>query len=265
MRLPRTGRAHEDAEVFPLSPDIAARLFALEINNQFIKKPEISKDDMADLIDVFKMLACKDVFASYHAYLLGKRVLLMKEHTMNHDQEFIGYLKDLCGPEYVKSFKSVFEDLNSSLQIMKELRKKNEIPPWLSCVLFSNETWPGIEPSPAAFPKIVQPYLQLFEKSVKKGHKVQHSLQLTRVKLEVKGVKGIKVIKCNGFYAVYLLAFNEIPSLTQPQLAKFTKLDVKQVEEITENLKRKKSGSLIILVHQLLRVNPDAELPNEEL
>ena len=250
---------------FNSSPDVAARLYALEINNQFIHKRVITDDEMTNLLDVFKMLACKDVFASYHAYLLAKRVLLMKEHTMNHDQKFIGQLKVLCGPEYTKSFSSIFDDLSTSVGIMADLRRSEQIPQWFSCVLFSTESWPGINPTEAQFPKMVQPYLQLFEKAGKEGKKVQHSLQLTRVKLQCKGIKGIKTIKCNGFYAIYLLAFNEFPALTQLQLSKYIKLDIKQIEEITETLKRKKSGNLILLVHQLLRVNPEAEVQNGEL
>ena len=251
---------------FNSSPDVAARLFALEINKKFIDYREISAKELDNLLDLFKMLACKDVFSSYHAYLLAKRVLLMKEHTIKMDQNFITHLKVLCGPEYTKTFSSIFEDLNISVTMMNELRAEQKIPPWFTWVLFSHESWPDINQNSAEIPLDVRQYTTICEaKALKEKKKVMHCLQLSRVKLSVAGVKGIHTIKCNGLYAAYLLAFNGHQSLPQSKIAKITKLDSADIEEITETLKRKKSGPLVYYAHQIVKINPEASVNNGEL
>lgn len=247
-------------------PDVAARLLAIEVNREFITG-QVSDETLEHLLDVFKILSYKDVFVSYHAYFLAKRILLMKKHTVDDDLKFMDNLRVLCGPEYTKPLRMMFEGLKQSLEVMDALRSEKSIPKWFSCVMFSQESWPGIEPCDAIIPSQVLPHLQAFENKAvaEKKKRIMHSLQLTRVKLEVKGVKGIKTIKCNGLYASYLLAFNDVPSMLVSQISKATKIDQKDVEEMTEILKRKRAGNLILLVHQMVRINPEASVESGAL
>jgi len=249
---------------FNSSPDVAARLLAVEINKQFISMRVIDQNMLFHLLSIFKMLFCKDVFARYHAHLLAKRVLLLQGHTISVDQEFLKELVVLCGPDYTKPFKLIFDDLAQSQAIMKKFRDDHNPPKWFKCLMFSRETWPSIEPVPHVLPKEIHLMMSHYIStaiSLCGKRKIQYSPVLTRVKLTVKGVQGIREIKCSGLVAVYLLLFNIEKSISLQQIASSIKVDLNEIESITDILQSNKGGNLVMLLHHhKVRINPEANI-----
>jgi hypothetical protein len=245
---------------FNSSPDLAARLLAEQIHSEFVNNRKVNRQTFEQLISVFRMVNAKDVFEAYHHLLLSRRILMLKNHIVNADRTFLQELTKQCGPEYVKRFNTIFEDLDSSLDILKKFKQSVRCLDTFHALVLSREAWPSIEPRKAAPPQMVEGFLTTFTEfygTQASTKKLQWSLDFSRVKLQVKNAKPLREVKSNGVIAIVLLTFNVALMQTAAEIAHRKHLDISLVEEVMKLLQSKKSGRLVVFMHHKYRVNYD--------
>lgn len=208
-----------------------------EIDNLFTTKNCISDDEMNDLISLFKMLDNKDEFTDYHLTLLRGRVFKMKRHTVETDYKFVNLLESVCGPNYVKVFRDILDSLSMCLDDMTELRKsETTIPYWFSITAYYSESWSGLElPDQYKVPMQIKPYIEAYKKFF--GKKTfSFILDLTKVVLKVRNIKGLNTVKCSGTYAALLCVFNISHRLSKSFISDVTGIPIETIENMLQIL-----------------------------
>jgi hypothetical protein len=245
------------------SPDLAARLLAEQIHAEFIRNRKTESSTFDQLIAVFRMLNAKSVFEAYHHLLLSRRVLMLKRHIVAADETFLAELTAQCGPEYVKRFNTLIDDLHKSVEVLEKFPPPPRSPPRFHALVLSKQAWPTVEPIRVPAPPGVQhtlaAFTEFYQGQIPK-RRLQWSLEFTRVKLLARNTSPPREIRCSGIAAVLLLAFNRSPVMSLAEIAHATGLDPALVEEIAHVLTSKRGGRLLIGLHQKFRVNGDAAL-----
>ena len=258
-----------------VSPETAARLLAVEINREFIQSSkeftQNSKLNLEPLIAVFRMLSCKDTFAAFHASMLSRRVLMMKEHILHIDQQFADELLKQCGSDYARPFLNIFEDVNTSNEVMKTFIQEKNPPSWFSAFITNKESWPRFEIPELPPPIKVLPSLKVFQEFYiqKEKRKLTWIGELSRVKLSVKNVPGLKTIKCSGAVATVILQFHNNTSRTLKQISEMiggvNEQDKKTITDILNFLSEDSCGNLIKIENQCYSINTKKKMEKEVL
>jgi hypothetical protein len=185
---------------------------------------------------------------------------MLKRHIVRSDEVFLAELTTQSGPEYVKRFNVLFEDLHHSVDVNKKFSTRRAMFSPFHAIVLAKDAWPTVEATEALPPAAVRGTLAAFTefyRSKFSPRKLEWSLEFSRVKLSYS--RALPEVRCNGIAAVVLLAFNQAPIMTTAEIAAATKLSEADVESIMTTLTNKRSGWLCIFMHGHYRVNPDAE------
>ena len=251
---------------FNTSPDTAARFLAEEVHREFLSK-DTTDEKIDQLVAVFRMLASKDVFGVAHHILLSRRILMMKRHIVDADEKFIDALREQCGPEYTKNFDTVFEDLHRSLETFSSFSKERNPPPYFHAIVMSKNSYKTESPVPIIPLPEIKSLLDGYSEYFREAHgkrKLEWNFKFTRVSLNAINLPGVKTIQCSGVYATLLMMLNNHHVLSPEELKKVGFTD-ELIEESIKMLKCKKCGRLILVMHNKIRINPEAEAHKDGL
>ena len=266
---------------FNNSAELAARLLAEAINQEFIKEtfkshtndetnsifhfPKKHIDDekvlwskkLKKVIDIFRILTCKDVFEAYHFHLLTRRILMLKLNIIKADEAFTNQLRTLCGSEYTKRIDGLFNDLSKSSSIFHDYVSSKFPPRYFKALVLSHELCRDMQHTPLEPPQSIRDLLTSYAQffcSKNKNKKIEWNHVYSRVKLRVNNKTSIKQIECNGVAAAILCLFNYNSNIkkghnkkyTVKEIIDLTKANENVVEESIRLLRSKKLAKIII-------------------
>lgn len=253
---------------FNTSPDSAAKLLAQEVHREFLQKENdhkaCPKETIDQLVAIFRMLASKDVFEVAHHMLLSRRILMMKKHVNEADEEFREDLRKQCGPDYTKSIDVLFSDVDTSLEIFKEFQNSYQSPPSFKAIVLASQCWKfNADETHILPPEPIRYWMDTFSNFYKQSRKsnekkkIEWDFQHSRVKLTVNNFGSLKTITCNAVYATFFLLFNNQRVLTSDYFTSIGHFSQEQIETIQKVLKSKKCKRMLLILHNKMRLNSE--------
>lgn len=272
-------------------PDQAARMLAEEVNFRFLHLPsytsklktEINKEKsteetdeeikksmfdhlpfLKDLINIFRLITCKDVFEAYYHLNLSRRVFMLKASVIQADEFFASLLRETCGPEYTKRIDTIFHDLHHSSRALSEFQEEEtrlqKVPPcYFKALVLNQSSWitnvGDVHQTPIETPpgirEVLSDFAQFYlSRNPNKGQ-LEWNHHFSRVKLSVRYPSSpqttgiIREIQCNGIAATILCLFNNHENLTKKEIIDLCKGSEKIIDECIKVLKSKKNGKIL--------------------
>jgi hypothetical protein len=244
--------------------DKAAKLLAHEIDESFRTHPSpFDEFLLKQFISLFRMIISKDVFKHFHLNLLIQRVILKKNHILILDQNFVSALTDQCGPEYTSSFNSIFDDIATSIKVLKQFQSEKSVPPFFSIIVLSKIVWEN--PEPKIFPHSTITNLNnqfsLFYRNQVGNRILEFNLSLTRASLELALTNGPLQIRCCGLYATLFLFIDTLDPISINSISSTTGIPAPHVEKMIHFLASPNCGRLLSVYGNKIRLNFEANLP----
>ncbi|KAK2744362.1 hypothetical protein FQN57_004257 [Myotisia sp. PD_48] len=178
----------------------------LEINRQ-----------LDQVIDLFRFVHGKAVFAAFYKNDLAKRLLLGKSANDDAEKSMLSRLSTECGSNFTHNLETMFKDINlardemaSYTALLREKRVKPAID--LLVQVISASAWPSYPDVPVNIPRSISYALHDFEQFYQNkynGRKLQWKHSLANCQLTANFPDGTKELVVSSFQAVVLLLFND--------------------------------------------------------
>ncbi|BFZ57713.1 hypothetical protein PYCC9005_004766 [Savitreella phatthalungensis] len=195
---------------------------------------------MAELMDIFRFIASKDVFEAFYKKDLAKRLLLNKSASADAERSLLLKLRTECGPQFTSKLEGMFKDIELSRGFDKHLAFAEKSS--LDVMVLSQGSWPSYPEVPARLPESMARELEQFQQAYLKsqsGRKLMWRHSLGHCQIKASFPKGDKELMVSLFQGLVLMCFNEGDGrapLSYDALQKQTGLEDKELERTLQSL-----------------------------
>jgi cullin 1 len=194
---------------------------------------------LANVMSIFVFVDDQDVFQTFYAKLLAKRLIHGTSASEDLEGQMLGRLKAACGHEFTQKLQCMFTDVAGSRELMDAFRAKHkpaQLPPVdFAVMVLATNSWP-LQAAATNFsmPDLLQQCEALFTKFYVKtysGRKLNWLHQLAKADVRTHYTTTNKAgytFQCSTYQLGVLLLFNELPDnaeLTAEQIQTATLLN----------------------------------------
>jgi cullin-4 len=187
-----------------------------EEDNEVRDDNTIMKDQLDQVLDLFRFLEGKAVFEAFYKKDLARRLLLARSASADDEISMLSRLKTECGANFTHNLETMFKDIELSKEEMKihkdglteeESAKSIDLDVNILCLA----AWPTYPDVKAILPQGVRQILERFEQGYRERHQGRgliwkHSLAHCQIKATFP--KGRRELIVSGFQALVLMLFN---------------------------------------------------------
>lgn len=229
------------------SPELLAH-FADSILKKSTKNlTETEQDDkMADIIVIFKYLENKDIFQTFYAKMLAKRLIHNLSISMDAEENMINKLKHTCGYEYTNNLHRMFTDMSISGDLNSSFNElltntNQDIGIRTSFLVLQSGAWPlgQAATSPLTIPQELVEAIKLFERFYNKrfnGRKLTWLHHLSNGEVRLNFLKRPYIVTATSYQMAVLLLFNDCESLSYSEIFNQTGILAKELEKTLQSL-----------------------------
>uniref|UniRef100_A0A914QB27 Cullin family profile domain-containing protein n=1 Tax=Panagrolaimus davidi TaxID=227884 RepID=A0A914QB27_9BILA len=240
-----------------LKPD--PQIFSLYIDHSLKKNSH--ENDIFEVIgkamDIFKLLAEKDVFEKFYKKHLAKRLLFGKTSSYENEKHFISKLKDECGISFTQKAEAMLKDIEISNDLIISYKNKNadknEID--LNVQVLTKSYWPisdiysCILPTSAevAFNKFKDFY---FSKHSGRTLTINPNFGFADLKAtfyKENNIEESKILTVTTLQMCILMKFNESEFFTFEELLNQTKINEKDLKRALESMTMGKESQKVLI------------------
>lgn len=175
---------------------------------------------LANVMSIFVYVDDQDVFQTFYAKLLAKRLIHGTSVSEDLEGQMLGRLKAACGHEFTQKLQCMFTDVAGSRDLMDAFHgkhKANALPVDLSVMVLATNAWP-LQAAATNFtlPELLQECETLFSQFYVKTHngrKLNWLHQLAKAEVRTHYTKSNRtgyVFQCSTYQLGVLLLFNEL-------------------------------------------------------
>ena len=108
---------------------------------------EIKQVPFQVIINIFRLIASKDIFENFFSKYLGERLLHRKSSSIDREHELVGLLKKECGQQFFSRVEQMFKDITISEEIHRNYnqgdpRKRKKQLFETEFFILSSGSWP---------------------------------------------------------------------------------------------------------------------------
>ena len=185
------------------------------------------------MINIFKLLNCKDVFEAIHFNRLAKRLLLDKSKSNDLEKSITSKLKTECGTVFILRFRNIQNDIGFSNSFNENFREKFTTPFDFKCWVLTENGWPKstlLKPNlPPEFFQIQESFNNHYKESMKKRYLIWNS-GMSYCELQCSLPHGNKSLTVSFHQALILLLFNRSDSYTVSEISSLTAIPIETVK-----------------------------------
>ena len=209
-------------------------------------------------MSVFRYIDDQDVFQTFYAKLLAKRLIHGTSASEDLEDQMIGRLKAACGFDYTSKLQQMFTNVSGSRELMRDFDKASghKLPFDFAVMVLATNAWP-LQPSATNFalPVVLERAESLFTKFYVKEHsgrKLNWLHQLAKAEVRTHYTSSNRIgytFQCSTYQLGVLLLFNDAPDDFQ--------LSAEQIQEATLLNDNAMRTTLLALVKTtVLRIDP---------
>ena len=231
--------------------DVPAEMMAkyidaiLKTGNRRYSDSELEQQ-MADLMEIFRFIASKDVFEAFYKKDLAKRLLLNKSASADAERSLLLKLRTECGAGFTQKLEGMFKDIDLSRGFDKAFQNKS-----LEVMVLSQGSWPTYPEVQVTVPtemvKALDEFQQFYLKS-QTGRKLMWRHSLGHCHIKASFAKGDKELMVSMFQGMVLLCFNEsTAALSYEDIKARVGLDDKELVRTLQSLACGKPETRVLL------------------
>jgi cullin 4 len=185
-----------------------------EDDNEVQDGNAIMKDQLDQVLDLFRFLEGKAVFEAFYKKDLARRLLLARSASSDDERSMLARLKAECGYNFTHNLETMFKDIELSKEEMrahKEGLAEGAHAVDLDVNILCLAAWPTYPDVKVNLPNAVRQALEHFEQGYRDRHKGRGLIwkhSLAHCQMRAVFPKGRKELSVSGFQAVVLVLFN---------------------------------------------------------
>jgi cullin 4 len=188
-----------------------------EEDNEVKDSSTIMKDQLDQVLDLFRFLEGKAVFEAFYKKDLARRLLMGRSASSDDETSMLARLKTECGANFTHNLETMFKDIELSKEEMRVHKEgltaaesANTVD--LDVSILCLAAWPSYPDVKINLPNGVRQALDRFEQGYRERHRGRgliwkHSLAHCQVKAVFP--KGRKELIVSGFQGMVLVLFDQ--------------------------------------------------------
>ncbi|CAD7698288.1 unnamed protein product [Ostreobium quekettii] len=242
----------------PRSPEYIS-LFIDEKLRKGIKDLGNSESDLEALLDkvmtIFRFLQEKDVFEKYYKQHLAKRLLSGRSFSDDAERSLLVKLKTECGYQFTSKLESMFNDIKTSEDMMRDFKDKlegseTELGLELSVQVLTTGSWPAQATDQCLLPRELEACCEEFQKfylHVRNGRRLTWQTNMGTAELKFScGGRSPHILAVSTYQACVLMLFNDSDRLTYQEIADASKIPPAELKRNLQSLALVKGKNILV-------------------
>jgi cullin-4 len=184
-----------------------------EDDNEVQDNGAIMKDQLDQVLDLFRFLEGKAVFEAFYKKDLARRLLMGRSASSDDERSMLARLKTECGANFTHNLETMFKDIELSKEEMRVHKEglavddKIDLDVSILCLA----AWPTYPDVKVNLPAGVHETLDRFEQGYRERHRGRGLIwkhSLAHCQMRAVFPKGRKELIVSGFQAMVLMLFS---------------------------------------------------------